>query len=264
MDLAKVVLREQDETFANRNPPLAASIGMSGHDIVWSNNNSDWRKLRKIFVHEVLNNKNLEACRVYRRDEIVELTSQLNVSDIFPSLARFDIQGIVLKAKLQRKQIDQIFTSIIHDRKRKKSGESKVAVKREERTDFLQILLDLMEEKNATSFSLTQIKAILSDYAKHTVDESSSLVKTTFLYPHDRPSCKSCIVAGLHHPKRLYGLLVNVWGLFICDLNLGRVENPSKFNPERFYGQTMGVQEEYELNLLPICGPGGGYGPEFL
>ncbi|GKB27075.1 cytochrome P450 76C1-like protein [Tanacetum coccineum] len=303
--MARVVLRKQDGTFANRNPPLAASIGMSGHDIVWSNNNSDWLKLRKIFVHEVLNNKNLEACRVYRRDEvrrtiknvydkigrsvnitdiafltvanvltsmiwqntsvkgdkdrelvalfqtiifkIAELTSQLNVFDLFPSLARFDIQGIVLKAKLQRKQIDQIFTSIIHDRKRKNSGESKVAVKREERTDFLQILLDLMEEKNATSFSLTQIKAILSDMMiagtdttttliewamteimhddkvrkrvqgelaeivglNNTVEESH-LSKLPFLIP--RSPSQSCIVAGYTIPKGCT-VFVNVWAI---------------------------------------------------
>ncbi|KAI3748014.1 hypothetical protein L6452_10820 [Arctium lappa] len=69
--LAKVVVRDQDETFANRTLTIAASvITYGGEDITWSNNNSFWRNLRKILVHEVLSNKNLEACSSFRKDEV--------------------------------------------------------------------------------------------------------------------------------------------------------------------------------------------------
>ncbi|KAJ0766512.1 putative cytochrome P450 [Helianthus annuus] len=69
-ELAKVVTRDQDHTFANRNLTIAASIiTYGGQDIVFSNN-SHWRKLRKIFVHEALSNKNLAACSYFRSNEV--------------------------------------------------------------------------------------------------------------------------------------------------------------------------------------------------
>ncbi|KAL8253563.1 hypothetical protein R6Q59_031784 [Mikania micrantha] len=72
-ELAKSITRDQDQTFANRNLSVAASvITYGGQDIVWSNNNSHWRKLRKIFVHEALSNKNLEACSSFRNDEVTK------------------------------------------------------------------------------------------------------------------------------------------------------------------------------------------------
>ncbi|KAK9059673.1 hypothetical protein SSX86_020377 [Deinandra increscens subsp. villosa] len=71
VELAKEVVRDQDETFANRNLTVGASvITYGGQDIVWAMNDPNWRKLRKIFVHEALSNKNLEACRSFRRDEV--------------------------------------------------------------------------------------------------------------------------------------------------------------------------------------------------
>ncbi|KAI3815889.1 hypothetical protein L1987_15572 [Smallanthus sonchifolius] len=50
---------------------LAASvITYGGQDLVWAMNNSSWRNLRKIFVHEALSSKNLEACSSFRSDEV--------------------------------------------------------------------------------------------------------------------------------------------------------------------------------------------------
>ncbi|KAL4570884.1 hypothetical protein LXL04_026548 [Taraxacum kok-saghyz] len=211
LELAREVVRDQDDIFANRKAPIAAATSTyGGQDIVWSNNNSYWRNLRKIFVHEVLSNKNLEATSSFRRDEVrktvkkvygrigtaidineisftteanvltsmiwentkdrdlaaefqrivygmVALISTHNVSDLFPSLARFDLQGIDRKMKKQLEELDRIFTSIIDDRLDLKSKKAEDAGKK----DFLQILLDLKEEKKATSFSITQIKALL-------------------------------------------------------------------------------------------------------
>ncbi|KAJ0750009.1 putative cytochrome P450 [Helianthus annuus] len=71
LELAKEVVRDHDEIFANRNLTVAASvITYGGQDLVWSMNNSNWRKLRKIFVHEALSSKNLEACGSFRMDEV--------------------------------------------------------------------------------------------------------------------------------------------------------------------------------------------------
>ncbi|GJX01239.1 cytochrome P450 [Tanacetum coccineum] len=71
LELAKVVVRDQDEAFSNRDHIVVASvISYRGQDLVFSNNNSHWQKLHKIFVHEVMSNKSLEACACFRRDQV--------------------------------------------------------------------------------------------------------------------------------------------------------------------------------------------------
>ena len=220
-DLAKVVVREKDEIFANRNPTIAAlATSYGGRDIVWSDNNSDWRNLRKIFFHEVLSNKNLEASRYFRRDEvrktiknvfskigrsiniseiafsteanvltsmvwgntsaekaegsnfgaelqmisanIVELMGQANVSDIFPRLAWLDLLGVERNMKRQLNQLDRVFTRIIEDRIKSNSEKTKDAIGHEEKKDLLQVLLELMDQNDAGSINLTQLKALIS------------------------------------------------------------------------------------------------------
>ncbi|KAL8210119.1 hypothetical protein R6Q57_006851 [Mikania cordata] len=71
VDLAKVVVREQDHTFANRNPPLTGLIiTYGGMDLVWSNNNAHWRSMRKLLVSQVLSNANLNACQGFRTQAV--------------------------------------------------------------------------------------------------------------------------------------------------------------------------------------------------
>ncbi|KAI3727513.1 hypothetical protein L6452_16129 [Arctium lappa] len=237
LDLAKTVVRDQDEIFANRKPSIAAATSTyGGQDIVWSNSNSYWRNLRKILVQEVLSNKSLEACQSYRRDEvrktikkvydkigtaidineisfsteanvltsiiwentsaelgakdsnlvgelqmivseIVELVSQPNISDLFPNLAWLDLQGVERKMKKKLKQLDRIFTSIIDDRIKFKSKRSNDATEHERNKDFIQILLDLMEEKKATSLNITQIKALLVDIMVAGTETTTTLIE---------------------------------------------------------------------------------------
>ncbi|KAJ8764211.1 hypothetical protein K2173_005391 [Erythroxylum novogranatense] len=74
-NLVKEVVRDQDKIFANRDLPLAARISSLGaNDIVWSPYNSEWRKMRKIFVREILSNKNINACYGLRKQEIKKST----------------------------------------------------------------------------------------------------------------------------------------------------------------------------------------------
>ncbi|KAI3523479.1 hypothetical protein L1887_01648 [Cichorium endivia] len=235
-DLAKVVVREKDEIFANRNPTIAALTGSyGGRDIVWSDNNSDWRNLRKIFVHEVLSNTNLEASSYFRRDEvrkaiknvyskigtliniseiafsteanvltsmvwgntsaqkakgddfgadlqlissnIVDLMSQANVSDIFPSLAWFDLQGVERNMKRQLDQLDQVFTRIIDDRIESNSRKSKDAVGHDGKNDLLEILLELMDRKDAASINLTQLKALIQNIMVAGTETTTTLIE---------------------------------------------------------------------------------------
>ncbi|GJT89157.1 cytochrome P450 [Tanacetum coccineum] len=90
-ELAKVVFRDQDENFSNRNAVIATSIvSYGGQDIVWSDNNSKWRNLRKIFVQEVLSNKNLQECSSFRRNEVrksiknvfTKIGTNININEI--------------------------------------------------------------------------------------------------------------------------------------------------------------------------------------
>ncbi|KAI3820729.1 hypothetical protein L1987_08277 [Smallanthus sonchifolius] len=221
-ELAKVVVRDQDEAFSNRDQSAAAlAITYGGQDIVFSNNNHNWRKLRKLFVHEVLSNKNLEASGSFRRDEvrkaikdvfgkigtainvreiafatetnvltrtiwentsdevvkhrnlgaeiddvaanIVKIFGRVNLSDFFPSLARFDLQGVERDMKMQRDKLDKLFSGIIEDRIKSNFERSQHEVKREGKKDFVQILLDHRDEKDGTSLSMTQMKALLLD-----------------------------------------------------------------------------------------------------
>ncbi|XP_071712996.1 labd-13Z-ene-9,15,16-triol synthase, chloroplastic-like [Rutidosis leptorrhynchoides] len=70
-ELVKEVVRDNDDIFANRYLTVAASVvSYGGQDIAFSNNSSNWRKLRKIFVQELLSNKNLEACSSFPVDEV--------------------------------------------------------------------------------------------------------------------------------------------------------------------------------------------------
>ncbi|KAM0045115.1 putative cytochrome P450 [Helianthus debilis subsp. tardiflorus] len=230
-DLAKIVVRDQDEIFANHNLTVAASIiTYGGQDIAWAQNNAHWRNLRKMFVHEVLSNKNLDACSPFRRDEvrktiknvyckigtkvniseisfsteanvvtnmvwensankgakdghlgvelqtvvsrIVELLGKPNMSDYFPSLAWFDLQGVERDMKAQLKKIDRILERIIDDRiksntKRLENGKK----------DFLQILLDLKDQKDATSLNLIQIKALLQDIMVAGTETTTTMIE---------------------------------------------------------------------------------------
>ncbi|XP_023744326.3 geraniol 8-hydroxylase [Lactuca sativa] len=235
-DLAKVVVREQDEIFSNRNATIAAlAITYGGRDVVWSDNNSDWRNLRKIFVHEVLSHKNLEASRYFRRDEvrktiknvyskigktvdiseiafsteanvltsmvwkntsdekangdqisaelqivvanIVELMSKPNMSDIFPSLAWLDLQGIKGNMKRQLDRLDRIFTRIIDDRIQSNSNKSEDVIGHEGKKDLLQTFLELMDQKDPTSINITQIKALILDIMVAGTETTTTLIE---------------------------------------------------------------------------------------
>ncbi|KAI3686417.1 hypothetical protein L1987_80093 [Smallanthus sonchifolius] len=221
-ELAKAVVRDHDEAFSNRDQSaVALAITYDGQDIVFANNNHNWRKLRKLFVHEVLSNKNLEASGCFRRDDvrkaiknvfdkigtainiceiafatetnvlprtiwentsdegmkhrnlaveiddvaanIVKNFGRVNLSDFFPSLARFDLQGVERDMKMQRDKMDKLFTSIIEDRIESNLKRSQDEVGYEGKKDFVQILLDHKDEKDETSLSMTQMKAVLLD-----------------------------------------------------------------------------------------------------
>ncbi|KAH7557456.1 hypothetical protein JRO89_XS11G0159300 [Xanthoceras sorbifolium] len=48
-----------------------------GIDIAWSSNGPEWRKLRKIFIQELMNKTSLDACHALRPQEIREMVKDL-------------------------------------------------------------------------------------------------------------------------------------------------------------------------------------------
>ncbi|KAI3691685.1 hypothetical protein L6452_31487 [Arctium lappa] len=78
MDLVKVVARDLDQTFLNRDPPLTGlTLTYGGLDVVFSNQ-KHWRDMRKIMVSQVLSTASLEASRSLRTNEV-----RRTVSDIY-------------------------------------------------------------------------------------------------------------------------------------------------------------------------------------
>ncbi|KAF8408839.1 hypothetical protein HHK36_004908 [Tetracentron sinense] len=218
--LVKEVLRDQDITFANRDPPVAAlTLTYGGLDLVWSSYGAHWRMLRRC-AREMLSPKSLEACYALRRhevrkairriynkkigtpidigelmfqtvldlimnimwggsqdgeesglgiecrkvaEEVVRLMGKANISDLFPILAPFDIQGVDRRSKKVLLWLNRFFDPIID--KRLKLNEVKgdgTFNTKEGNKDFLQFLLEVMEKKDTQrSTPRTEVKALL-------------------------------------------------------------------------------------------------------
>ncbi|KAJ0018522.1 hypothetical protein Pint_09991 [Pistacia integerrima] len=218
--LAKEVVRDQDTICANRDPPVAFLFSSYGeNNIAWTPYGA-WRKLRKIFVTNLMSNASLEACYPLRKQvvkktikdvykkvgqpvevgevslatsmnvlqnmmwggslegekmkrtnlgvelrelfaEFMVLLATPNVSDLFPLLSRFDLQGIQKRTKKFLSSIKRIILDPVIEGYRNteavKEGEGK-----NEKKDFLQLLLDLTEHKDsANSITKSQLKALL-------------------------------------------------------------------------------------------------------
>ncbi|CAK9173158.1 unnamed protein product [Ilex paraguariensis] len=88
--------------------------------------------------------------------EFTELLGMPNVSDFYPGLARFDLQGIEKKMKGLAQRFDRIFEMMIAQR-------VKMASARESK-DFLQVLLQLKDEgDDKMPLTTNHLKAILMD-----------------------------------------------------------------------------------------------------
>ncbi|GLT84063.1 hypothetical protein SLE2022_023140 [Rubroshorea leprosula] len=228
--LAKIILKDNDEIFANHEVFAAATaLVYGGIDITFSPNGPQWKKMRKIFVHQLMSNASLDACYALRRHEVremvkdvhgkagspikigeqmfittlnvtmnmvwggqlhleernsigpefrrlvmevFELLSRANISDLFPVLAPFDLQGIELKMKKLFLWFDQMFESVIAGRMKEND---KVKNK-----DLLQFLLGLKhqgDEGSTPCLSTDEIKALFMDTLFGALETSSTMVE---------------------------------------------------------------------------------------
>ncbi|XP_061348238.1 geraniol 8-hydroxylase-like [Gastrolobium bilobum] len=107
------------------------------------------------------------------REAVAEMTHLLgkpNLSDFFPGLARFDLQGVEKQMNALVPRFDRIFEKMISQRQRvKMEKESK---------DFLQFLLNLKDEGDSkTPMTMTHIKALLMDMVVGGSDTSSNTIE---------------------------------------------------------------------------------------
>lgn len=220
--LAKEVVRDQDSIFANRDHPIAGLVvSYGGLDIGFSPYGSHWRDMRKLFVREMLSNRNLEASYSLRRHEVrktirnvhtkignrvdigelafvtemsvimsmifgsnfvekmeknkragtefrelvikhLQILGKPNISDFFPMLAKFDLQGIQKEAKALVESVASILDPAINEHMKMLSDRIEGEIQGNEKKDFIQILLELMEQNDSgISLDLVKIKAIL-------------------------------------------------------------------------------------------------------
>lgn len=104
---------------------------------------------------------------------IVHLLGKPNLSDFFPGLARFDLQGVVKEMDVLVPRFDRVFEKMIGERKKKE-----VEGKENESKDFLQFLLNLKDEGDSkTPFTSTHVKALLMDMVVGGSDTSSNTIE---------------------------------------------------------------------------------------
>lgn len=99
-------------------------------------------------------------------EEAIHLAGASNVSDFFPFLARFDLQGIYSESKKRLEWMNRILDDVVEERM-KKDKEGEGAGNQPEVQDVLQMLLRfLKEEGEANNFHVSHLKSlfIVSDY----------------------------------------------------------------------------------------------------
>ncbi|PPR90650.1 hypothetical protein GOBAR_AA30031 [Gossypium barbadense] len=108
-----------------------------------------------------------------RFEEFPRLMAELNVSDMFPVLRPFDLQGIESKAKKNISWFYEFFESVIEQRRKLGEGPKMADSK-----DFLQQLLELNQIGDVkTSISMKEIKAILLSIVTGTTDTTFTTIE---------------------------------------------------------------------------------------
>ncbi|KAF6152609.1 hypothetical protein GIB67_013056 [Kingdonia uniflora] len=105
-------------------------------------------------------------------NEITELLAKPNISDFYPALARFDLQGLQKQIKGMLLRFDRIFETIIEQRVKMGIEDGKGT------KDFLQLMLQLKENGDGkTPFTMIHLKALLMDMVVGGTDTTSNSVE---------------------------------------------------------------------------------------
>ncbi|KAK4400318.1 cytochrome [Sesamum angolense] len=197
--LIKEVVRDQDTIFANRNPPIAAaSYALRKEEVAKVVRDVNLKLGKPIEIGELvfltelnvilsllwggtIDEQKRDKLGAQFRDKMLKLVDLLgkpNVSDFFPVLAKFDVQGIEKETRALMPSVEEILDTVIDERTKMMAAEGgELAAERGK--DFLGILLELKEQKvrEGSSFGVTHIKAILKDIILGGTDTTATMVE---------------------------------------------------------------------------------------
>ncbi|VVB07940.1 unnamed protein product [Arabis nemorensis] len=114
--------------------------------------------------------------------EMSDLLMKPNISDFFPALSRFDLQGLAKRMRDPTLKMDRLFDRVIKkrlemDRESEKKGE-----------DFLEVLLKLKdEEDDKTNLNLNDVKALLMDMVLGGIETSLHIIEFAMAELLNRP-----------------------------------------------------------------------------
>ncbi|KAK6158026.1 hypothetical protein DH2020_005340 [Rehmannia glutinosa] len=114
--------------------------------------------------------------------EMTNLLGMPNLSDFYPGLERFDMQGIQGKMKGLAKRFDKIFDTIIEQRLKIIDGK--------ESKDFLQFLMEMKGNNGddaKTPFTMTHLRALLMDMVVGGTDITSNTVEYALAEMMNKP-----------------------------------------------------------------------------
>ena len=84
-----------------------------------------------------------------------DLLMEPNISDLFPVLSRFDLQGLAKRMREPAQRMDRLFDRVINQRLGMDEGTSRKG------EDFLEVLLKIKDEDEKTNFNMNDVKALL-------------------------------------------------------------------------------------------------------
>lgn len=117
--------------------------------------------------------------------DMTELLGAPNISDFFPALARFDLQGLVKKMSGLAPKFDQIFDRMIEKQSSVDALGDRAGASSK---DFLQFLLRVKDEGDVkTPLTMTHIKALLMDMVVGGSDTSSNAIEFAFAEVMNKP-----------------------------------------------------------------------------
>ncbi|CAL9126924.1 unnamed protein product, partial [Musa textilis] len=121
-----------------------------------------------------------------------------NVSDFFPALARFDLQGIQRQMHILLERFDRIFESIIERRKRRLEEGGR---KMHGGDDFLDRMLRLEAAggDDRTPFTMTNVKALLMDMVVGGTETTSNTMEWTLAEMMQKPDVMKRAKEELDH-----------------------------------------------------------------
>ncbi|XP_004298684.1 PREDICTED: flavonoid 3',5'-hydroxylase-like [Fragaria vesca subsp. vesca] len=173
-----------DDCYALRKEEMHKSIGQVYHDKIgtptdlaqFAFSTSINTTMRMLWGATLQGEKGGDFGEEYRKvaAEMIDLLAKPNISDYFPALARFDIQGIERQAKKVQSKIDKILTCAIEEKMKKLAS-----AENNNRKDFLQFLLENTNTPEDGSLSLTvqQLKGTLTDIVVGGTDTTATVVE---------------------------------------------------------------------------------------